>query len=403
MTSFEYNFIIKHFPTLQRLKTYMSKYHRIFMGLDGERWCTLDNERCLLHWNSLKAVKKIYEQEIKGEEVPVKIGKSFQTYFLRNAYKKEGHLYLPCTFLRKDEQFVIEFEKPSDVSTKAVGPQATLTLLEDIKKDTAYKQLPWKYRNDVFIHDILRIQPAYGRDFWKIRCDMGMVKEFEKWVREETGLIRDDRDYADRGLESVKKIRYYLDEKFREGMHDHLNYYTTSHYRFDPFNVRIELDTIFNAKSEADLEQEKEEDGWTRLGVKMQLWDFTNMKAWTYTHKSWENQVDDNPKPDLETGYELCFYETKHHGAEPQFQLAIVPIGNKGLSGVMKVVSNSELLNNCIPGDSIKKNKILGVVSMTEMKRILMYFSKQQISAWHRWLIKQRQDTIKKAGNEYVA
>lgn len=44
MTSFEYNFIIKHFPTLQRLKTYMSKYHRTFMGLDGERWCTLDNE-----------------------------------------------------------------------------------------------------------------------------------------------------------------------------------------------------------------------------------------------------------------------------------------------------------------------------------------------------------------------
>ena len=110
MTSYEYNFITKHFPTLQRLKTYMSKYHRTFMGLDGERWCTLDNERCLLHWNSLKAVKKIYEQELKGEEVPVKIGKSFQTYFLRNAYKKEGHLYLPCSFLRKDEQFVIEFE-----------------------------------------------------------------------------------------------------------------------------------------------------------------------------------------------------------------------------------------------------------------------------------------------------
>lgn len=42
MTSYEYNFITKHFPTLQRLKTYMSKYHRTFMGLDGERWCTLD-------------------------------------------------------------------------------------------------------------------------------------------------------------------------------------------------------------------------------------------------------------------------------------------------------------------------------------------------------------------------
>lgn len=69
----------------------------------------------------------------------------------------------------------------------------------------------------------------------------------------------------------------------------------------------------------------------------------------------------------------------------------------------MKTVSNSELLNNYIPGDSIKKNMILGIVSMTEMKRILMYFSKQQISAWHHWLIKQRQDTIKQAGNEYVA
>ena len=32
MTSFEYNFIIKHFPTLQRLKTYMSKYHGRFMN-----------------------------------------------------------------------------------------------------------------------------------------------------------------------------------------------------------------------------------------------------------------------------------------------------------------------------------------------------------------------------------
>ena len=331
----------------------------------------------------------------------MKVGKSFQTYFLlRNAYKKEGHLYLPCSFLRKDEQFVIEFEKPSDVSTKVVGPQATITLLEDIKKDTAYKQLPWKYRNDVLYN--LKIQPSYGRP-WKIRCDMDMMKEFEKWVHEETGLIRDDREYADRGLEAGKKIRYYLDEKFREVMYDHWNYGTTSHYRFDSFNVRIELDTIFNAKSEADLEQEKEEHGWTRLGVKMQLWDFTNMKAWTYTHKSWANQDDDNPKPDLETGYELCFYETKHHGAEPQFQLAVVPIGNKELSGVLKTVSNSELLNNCIPGDSIKKNKILGVVSMTEMKRILLYFSKQQISAWHRWLIEQRQDTIKQAGNEYVA
>ena len=392
MTSFEYNFIIKHFPTLQRLKTYMSKYHRIFMGLGGERWCTLDNERCLLHWNSLKAVKKIYEQEIKGEDVPVQVGKSFQTHFLRNAYRKEGHLYLPCSFLRKDEQFVIEFEKPSDVSTKAVGPQATLTLLEDIKKDAAYKQLPWKYRSDVFLNDNIRIN---GRPLWKIRCDMGMVKEFEKWVHEETGLICDVHDYADRGLESVKKIRYYLDEKFREVMHNHLHY----HASFDPFNVRIELVTIFNAKSEADLEQEKEEHGWTRLGVKMQLWDFTNMKAWT----SWENQDDDNPKPDLETGYELCFYETKYHGSEPQFQLAIVPIGNKEISGVLKTISNSELLNNCIPGDSIKKNKILGIVSMTEMKRILMYFSRQQISAWHHWLIKQRQDTIKQAGNEYVA
>ena len=326
--------------------------------------------------------------------------KSFQTYFLRNAYKKEGHLYLPCSFLRKDEQFVIEFEKPSDVSTKAVGPQATLSLLADIKKDAAYEQLPWKYRNDVLYN--LKIQPSYGRP-WKIRCDMGMVKEFEKWVHEETGLLRDDRNYADRGLENVKKIRYYLDYKFREAMLDHWNYGTTSHYRFDLFNVRIGLDTIFNAKSEADLEQEKEEHGWTRLGVKMQLWDFTNMKAWTYTHTSWKNQVDDNPKPDLETGYELCFYETKYHGAEPQFQLAIVPIGNKEISGVIKTVSNSELLNNCIPGDSIKKNKILGIVSMTEMKRILMYFSKQQIGEWHRWLIKQRQDTIKQAGNEYVA
>ena len=331
----------------------------------------------------------------------MKVGKSFQTYFLlRNAYKKEGHLYLPCSFLRKDEQFVIEFEKPSDVSTKAVGPQATITLLEDIKKDTTYKQLPWKYRNDVLYN--LKIQPSYGRP-WKIRCDMGMVKEFEKWVHEETGLLRDDRHYAERGLENVKKIRYYLDYKFIEAMHDHFKYYTTSHYRFDPFTVRVELNTIFNAKCEADLEKEKEETGWTRLSVKMRLWDFTNMKAWTYTHKSWENQVDDNPKPDLETGYELCFYETKYHGAEPQFQLAVVPIGNKELNGVMKTVSNSELLNNCIPGDSIKKNKIIGIVSMTEMKRILMYFSKQQISAWHHWLIKQRQDTIKQAGNEYVA
>ena len=148
----------------------------------------------------------------------MKVGKSFQTYFLlRNAYKKEGHLYLPCSFLRKDEQFVIEFEKPSDVSTKAVGPQATITLLEDIKKDTAYKQLPWKYRNDVLYN--LKIQPSYGRP-WKIRCDMGMVKEFEKWVHEETGLLRDDRNYAERGLENVKKIRYYLDYKFIEAMHE---------------------------------------------------------------------------------------------------------------------------------------------------------------------------------------
>lgn len=331
----------------------------------------------------------------------MKVGKSFQTYFLlRNAYKKEGHLYLPCSFLRKDEQFVIEFEKPSDVSTKAVGPQATITLLEDIKKDTAYKQLPWKYRNDVLYN--LKIQPSYGRP-WKIRCDMGMVKEFEKWVHEETGLLCDDRHYAERGLENVKKIRYYLDYKFIEAMHDHFKYYTTSHYRFDPFTVRVELDTIFNAKCEADLENEKEETGWTRLSVKMRLWDFTNMKAWTYTHKSWENQVDDNPKPDLETGYELCFYETKYHGAEPQFQLAVVPIENKKISDVLKTVSNSELLNNRIPGDSIKKNEIIGIVSMTEMKRILMHFSKQQISAWHHWLIKQRQDTIKQAGNEYVA
>lgn len=128
-------------------------------------------------------------------------------------------------------------------------------------------------------------------------------------------------------------------------MHDHFKYYTTSHYRFDPFTVRVELDTIFNAKCEADLEKEKEETGWTRLSVKMRLWDFTNMKAWTYTHKSWENQVDDNPKPDLETDYELCFYETKYHnGAEPQFQLAVVPIGNKEISDVLKTVSNSELL-----------------------------------------------------------
>ena len=41
----------------------------------------------------------------------MKVGKSFKYFLLGNAYRKEGHLYLPCSFLRKDEQFVIEFEK----------------------------------------------------------------------------------------------------------------------------------------------------------------------------------------------------------------------------------------------------------------------------------------------------